>query len=50
MPSLYIIGGANGSGKTSTSSPLFVAERIINQQPIIYINTIWRQIIEGKHD
>ncbi|MEA5626916.1 zeta toxin family protein [Nostoc sp. UHCC 0251] len=30
----------------SRSSPLFVAESIIHQQPIIYINEIWNQIIE----
>ena len=30
----------------SRSFPLFVAERIIHQQPIIYINEIWNQIIE----
>ncbi|MDZ8055710.1 MAG: zeta toxin family protein [Aulosira sp. ZfuVER01] len=30
----------------SGSSPLFVAERIINQQHMIYINEIWSQIIE----
>ncbi|MCW5317241.1 Zeta toxin family protein [Nostoc sp. KVJ3] len=34
----------------SRSSPLFVAERIIHQQPIIYINEIWNQIIEVLND
>lgn len=28
----------------SKSDPRLVAERIINQQPIIYIDEIWRQI------
>ncbi|MEH2195750.1 MAG: zeta toxin family protein [Nostoc sp.] len=34
----------------SRSSPLFVAERIIHQQPIIYINETWNQIIEVLND
>ncbi|MHC5857855.1 zeta toxin family protein [Nostoc sp.] len=34
----------------SRSSPLFVAECIIHQQPIIYINEIWNQIIEVLND
>jgi predicted ABC-type ATPase len=67
MPSLYIIGGANGSGKTtvsmsllpnfldcfeyvSSSSPVFVGERITNQQPIIYVNETWNRITEVEND
>jgi len=34
----------------SSSSPLFIAERIINQQPIIYIDQIWRQITKVEND
>ncbi|MCG6133820.1 MAG: zeta toxin family protein [Nostoc sp. LLA-1] len=34
----------------SSSSPVFVAERIINQQPIIYVNEIWNRIMEVKND
>ncbi|BAY30502.1 hypothetical protein NIES2107_23470 [Nostoc carneum NIES-2107] len=30
----------------SSSYPIFVAERIINQQPIVYNNEIWNKIIE----
>lgn len=31
----------------SRASPILLAEQIINQQPRIYINDIWSQIIEG---
>ena len=30
----------------SSSSPIFIAERIIHQQPIIYRNEIYNQIVE----
>lgn len=34
----------------SSSSPVFVAERITNQQPIIYVNETWNRIIEVEND
>lgn len=34
----------------SSSSPVFVAERITNQQPIIYINEAWNRITEVEND
>jgi predicted ABC-type ATPase len=34
----------------SSSAPLFVAERITNQQPIIYVNEIWNRITEVEND
>jgi len=34
----------------SSSSPVFVAERIINQQLIIYVNETWNRITEVEND
>lgn len=35
---------------SSSSSPVFVAERITNQQPIIYVNETWNRITEVEND
>jgi len=34
----------------SSSSSVFVAERIINQPPIIYIHETWNRIMEVEND
>jgi predicted ABC-type ATPase len=36
--------------ENSSPSPVFVAERITNQQPIIYINETWNRITEVEND
>jgi predicted ABC-type ATPase len=34
----------------SSSSPILVAERIINRQPTIYVNEVWNQILGEQND
>lgn len=65
MPELYVIGGANGSGKTTVSLGLLprlgvldnsepeyqlVAEGITGQAPIIYDRDTWTLICRREDD